>query len=449
MAVKPLAVLVAAALLAAGCGGSSATRVSLAAVERADVAEVVDAPGAVTARATATLTAPVDGTVAAVLVRDGERVRKGQVLMRLESPSAQERLRQALAGAANAAGARVSLPPPNLFPLLAAVDSAAASSAAAGRAAAAQIPDPALRQRAEQQVADAAARYRAASAAAGSAVGQAASGVGSLQTAINAVAGTQRAQAAVAVTVAEQTIAALTVRAPFAGSVTLGGSTPAAARSDLSGLVNQLPSALQGQAQQALGGGGGGAEAPRTATDQLSTGTPVDSGAAVVTVTDLSGLSVSAEVDETDVLLVRPGVRATVQVDAVPDATYPGLVTAVDLAPTTSARGGVSYRVRVTLLAGRTTDNTRAPSPRPGMSAVVTLQVRSALQAVSVPSSAVVREQGHDAVVVVQAGRARLRRVVVGASGIDRVQILKGVAEGDRVVVRDADRLHDGQPVRT
>ena len=448
MAVKPLAVLVAAALLAAGCGGSSATRVSLAAVERADVAEVVDAPGAVTARATATLTAPVDGTVAAVLVRDGERVRMGQVLMRLESPSAQERLRQALAGAANAAGARVSLPPPNLFPLLAAVDSAAASSAAAGRAAAAQIPDPALRQRAEQQVADAAARYRAASAAAGSAVGQAASGVGSLQTAINAVAGTQRAQAAVAVTVAEQTIAALTVRAPFAGSVTLGGSTPAAARSDLSGLVNQLPSALQGQAQQALGGGGG-AEAPRTATDQLSTGTPVDSGAAVVTVTDLSGLSVSAEVDETDVLLVRPGVRATVQVDAVPDATYPGLVTAVDLAPTTSARGGVSYRVRVTLLAGRTTDNTRAPSPRPGMSAVVTLQVRSALQAVSVPSSAVVREQGHDAVVVVQAGRARLRRVVVGASGIDRVQILKGVAEGDRVVVRDADRLHDGQPVRT
>ena len=446
MAVKRLAVLVAATLLAAGCGGSSLTRVVLAPVERADVAEVVDAPGAVTARATSTQTAPADGTVAAILVRDGQRVRKGDVLLRLDSPAAQERLRQALAGAANAAGARVRLPPPNLFPLLGAVDGAADAAFAAGRSAAAQIPDPAARARAEAQLAAAQNRYRLASSAAGAAVGQAGSGVGSLETAINAVAGAQRVQAAASVTVAEQTITALTVRAPLAGTVTLGGSAPAAGRSDLSGLVAQLPAAVQGQAQQALGGG---SDAPRTATDALSVGTPVASGAALVTVTDLSGLSVSAEVDETDVLLVRPGVRARIEVDAVPGASYPGLVTAVDLAPTTSARGGVSYRVRVTLLPGRTGDDTRAPTPRPGMSAVVTLQVRTALQAQSVPSAAVVRDGRHDAVVVVTGGRARLRRVVVGASGSDRVQILRGLGEGDRVVVRDADRLRDGQAVRT
>ncbi|MCA1712344.1 MAG: HlyD family efflux transporter periplasmic adaptor subunit [Actinobacteria bacterium] len=253
-----------------------------------------------------------------------------------------------------------------------------------------------------------------------------------------------RGTGAAAVNAARSTVDALTVRAPFAGTVTLGGTAPAAGGGDLSGLVSQLPAAVQGQAEQALGG-----TAPRTSTDLVAAGAQVSAGAALATVTDLTGLSVTAEVDETDVLLVKPGVRASVEVDAVPGATYPGLVTGVELAPTTSARGGVSYRVRVSLDAGTTADDERAPAPRPGMSAVVDLQVRNAAAVVSVPAAAVVRVDGHDAVFVVDGGRVRARRVVVGAAGTDRVEVRRGVAEGDRVVVRDADRLRDGQSVRT
>ena len=445
MAVKRLAALGAALLLAAGCGGPDDPRVRVAAVARGDVTEVVEAPGTVTARATSTLTSPSAGTVAAVLVTDGQRVRKGDLLVRLSSPAAQERLRSALAAAAGADAARVSLPRPDLSPLLDAVDAAAAASYAAGRAAAAQVDDSTRRRQAEQQVAEAERRYRAASASARAAVARAGSGVGSVESALNAVAGTQRAQAAAAVTVARQGVEALMVRAPFDGTVTLGGSTPGAAGPDLSGLVEQLPSALQGSASEALGGGG----TARTTTTDLRAGTEVAAGAALVTVTDLSGLTVAAEVDETDVLLVRPGVAAAVEVDAVPGATYAGRVTAVDLAPTTSARGGVSYRVRVALQPGRTEDGAVAPDPRPGMSAVVDLQVRNAPGVLTVPSAAVVRDDGRDAVFVVSGGKARLRRVVVGASGPDRVEIRSGVAAGDRVVVRDADRLRDGQSVRT
>jgi multidrug efflux pump subunit AcrA (membrane-fusion protein) len=442
--VKPLALVLAAGLLVAGCGGSDDPRVQTARVARADVTEVVDAPGTVTARATSTLTAAAAGTVAAVLVRDGQQVRKGDVLVRVSSPAAQERLRQALAAAAGADAAQVELPRPDLSPLLDAVDAAAAASFAAGRAAAAQVQDPGRRRQAEQQVAAAERQYGTASAAARAAVAQAGNGIGSVETAVNAVAATQRAQAAAAVTAARQTVDALTVRAPFAGTATLGGTAPAAAGGDLSGLVGRLPAAVQGQAEQALGGGA----QPRTTTDQIAAGAQVASGAALVTVTDLGGLSVTAEVDETDVLLVKPGVRATIEVDAVPDATYPGLVTGVELAPTTSARGGVSYRVRVSLDPGTTGDDERAPAPRPGMSAVVDLQVRNAAAVLSVPAAAVVRVDGRDAVYVVEGGKVQARRVLVGAAGTDRVEVRRGVAEGDRIVVRDADRLRDGQSVR-
>ena len=83
------------------------------------------------------------------------------------------------------------------------------------------------------------------------------------------------------------------------------------------------------------------------------------SGQPILTVTDTSTLSLTAQVDETDVLLVQAGVPASAELDAVPDATYDAAVTSIDPTPTTSSRGGVTYVVRLSL--GRGT----APAARP------------------------------------------------------------------------------------
>jgi HlyD family secretion protein len=429
--------------LLAGCSGGDVPQVEVVEVVRSDVVEVVDAPGTIAARATSTVSAPADATVEAVLVEDGATVTKGQILVRLASPSAQARLRTAETAAANAAGARVAVPRADLRPLQAQVDAAAHDSFAAGRAAAAQLGDPELRRQAEAQVAEAEARYRAASAATAQAVEQVGAGLGSLEQALDALGASQRAQAAAAVTAARATVEALTVTAPLDGVVTLGGAPVAAGGDDLAGLVGSLPEGFQGQAELALGGGGGG---PSTTSVGLAVGAPVSTGSPLLTVTDLSTLTVLAEVDETDVLLVQPGVTATVEVDAVPDATYRASVSSVDVAPTTSARGGVSYRVRLGLEPGVLGDG-EAPAPLPGMSAVVDLQVRTAVRALAVPTSAVVRDGGDDVVFVVEDGTAVRRPVVVGAQGPDEVEVVRGVEAGERVVARDADRLSDGQPV--
>ncbi len=178
-------------------------------------------------------------------------------------------------------------------------------------------------------------------------------------------------------------------------------------------------------------------------------GVPVTSGSPLLTVTDTSGLTVTADVDETDVLLVRPGTPAGVELDALPGAAYDGSVTSVDVTPTAAGGGGVTYRVRLSLTPGTTADGSPSPTPLPGMSAVVDLRVREADGALSVPSAAVVRDGDRDAVFV-QDGRGetavyRRREVVLGAQGSDRVQVLRGLELGERVVVRDADRLRDGQ----
>ena len=63
-------------------------------------------------------------------------------------------------------------------------------------------------------------------------------------------------------------------------------------------------------------------------------------------------------------------------------------------------------------------------------------------------SSAVVRDEGRDAVYVVEDGRAQRVEVVVGAQGDEMVEVRSGLSGGESVVVRDADRLSDGQAVR-
>ena len=226
------------------------------------MAEVVEAPATVTARATATVSSPADGTVARLRVREGQQVRAGQVLLRVESPTARRRLRQALrADAAGRLGryvghgarrpgrpraqadadarARVRPGPPR---------GARASPTRAG-------PDP------------------GAVGAAGLAVAvrrgprqrrpgrrQLAAGLGSLSDAVAALSSAQRVQTRAAVDVARRTVAALTVRAPIAGTVSLS-PPPAgtAGAGDAAGLVDQLPESLQGQAGDLLGGSGGGA----------------------------------------------------------------------------------------------------------------------------------------------------------------------------------------------
>jgi HlyD family secretion protein len=57
----------------------------------------------------------------------------------------------------------------------------------------------------------------------------------------------------------------------------------------------------------------------------------------------------------------------------------------------------------------------------------------------------VVRADGHDAVWVVRDGKASRVPVTLGVQGPDRVQVVSGVAPGDRVVVKGADHVKPGQ----
>jgi multidrug efflux pump subunit AcrA (membrane-fusion protein) len=442
--VRTAAVAAVAALALAGCTGDGGGDIEVAKVGRATVTEVVEAPATVTARASATVSSPADGSVAELRVREGQQVRAGQVLLRVESPSARRQLRQALRADGRAAAARTSSGTPVTLAGAAQADAQASRAFARARRAARRIPDSAARRQALSALQVSQSQYRAARSAADQAAAQLAAGLGSLSDAVAALSSAQRVQTRAAVTVARQAVAALVVRAPVAGTVSLSPPAASAGTGDSAALLDQLPESLQGQAGSLFGGGGGSGSSVDAV---LAEGRPVSRGQGLLTVTDASQLSLNAQVDETDVLLVTTGIPASAELDAVPDATYEAAVTTVDPAPTQSSRGGVTYVVRLSLGPGSLADGGAAPTPRPGMSAVVDLNVRTARDTVAVPAAAVFRDGRRDAVWVVRNGRAHEQQVRLGAQGESRVEVVEGLAVGQPVVVRGADQVHEGDEV--
>jgi HlyD family secretion protein len=438
------------AVLLTGCTGNS-SGIQVAAVGRSTVSEVVEAPATVQAAATTTVTSPATGTVEAVFVRDGQRVAAGTLLFHISSPQAEAQLTQARSALTQVDSAAPGSPAALTGGAQTQADTAAQGAFTAARKAAAGIPDPRLKAAALTQITAAERQYQLAAAQARAAIAAINSGIGNLNAAIASLTAAQRVQAQTAVQVAQNAVDALDVTAPIGGTVQLGGSSGGGqgAGADLGDVLSQLPADQQQQAASALGGGavptGAGSGGGVQTAGPVAVGAPVSAGTTLATIVDVSSLSLAADVDETDVFLVKPGVKAEAELDAVPGGRYPAAVASVGLSPTQSARGGVSYRARLTLAGGTMPDGSRAPTPRPGMSAVADLQVRTARDAISVPATAIVRDGDRDAVWVVDGSHAHRRNVTVGTQGEDQVAVTAGLRVGEQVVVRGVDQVREGQ----
>ena len=182
--------------------------------------------------------------------------------------------------------------------------------------------------------------------------------------------------------------------------------------------------------------------APFTGTiarKSVERGATASTGTAVLTLVDLSEVEVRVGVSEADVGQLRVGQPATVEVPAL-GRTIAGRVAHVGVVADPASR---TYAVNVAL-----------PNPtgalRGGMVATVVLPTGRARDAVVVPAAAVMRDADGATLVYVYAPserRVHARRVEVGdARGAD-VELARGLAAGEPVVVGGQQRLRDGSAV--
>ena len=437
------------ALVLAGCRSGDDGRYAAEPVRTAEVVERVSAPGTVQAAGQAELKAPAAARIERLVVKDGQQVEDGQLVAELSSEQVEDQVRQAQAAvdaASSLGGVAPTLPTGAALSAFQQVQSQVTATSAAVIAAlrsALPLVPRAQRARLEARIDRAqvrvAALQRQADQAAQDAAAAAAAQADSLQRSLQAATAAQRSQAELALELALDQQERLTLRSPLNGNVQLGRSGGGTTLPEVQGLP-------QG-AEQALQGLGGGTQAGQTGPP-LRVGSEVSAGQTVATVYDVSDLLVAAEVDETDIALVKPGQSARVELDAFPQATFPAKVRRVAVAPTAgqSAAGGVTYQVDLVLgEAAAGSSGEAQPVPRVGMTATAAIAVRRTTDRPSVPGSALVGRSDGQAVFVVENGKVHLRPVQVAADGEDRVAVAAGLRDGERVVSRGAERLRDGQ----
>jgi len=144
-------------------------------------------------------------------------------------------------------------------------------------------------------------------------------------------------------------------------------------------------------------------------------------------------LRIEAEVDEEDILLVQSGQRVLIRAPALPDQVLDGKVSEITLKGNPVTR---SYRVRIGLV--------EETPLRTGMTAEVNIIVEQHENALLIPAASVV--EGH--VWTVDNHRLHRQPVETGIAGEIKTEIISGLAETARLVVRPASKLEEGQRVK-
>jgi HlyD family secretion protein len=214
-------------------------------------------------------------------------------------------------------------------------------------------------------------------------------------------------------------------------------------------------------------------------------GTLNNPGTVLLTVADLSEIEAEVQVDETEVVDVRVGQEATVELDAYPDTSFAGVVTEVGNSALRSqlvlGQESVDFKVVIAI-------QESVPGVRPGLSASADIEVGAVRDGMAVPIQCLTvrrpeelegdagsagssgekgdidEEDEEDAdtdegdggdelegVFIVESGRARFRQIDVGIAGERYFHVRSGLQEGDKVVsgpFKAINELKDGDPVK-
>ncbi|MDO9584555.1 MAG: efflux RND transporter periplasmic adaptor subunit [Desulfomicrobium sp.] len=163
----------------------------------------------------------------------------------------------------------------------------------------------------------------------------------------------------------------------------------------------------------------------------------VGEGDPVADIVNVETLRINFDVPEGDVRFLAQGQKVVVRVDAYPEREWAGEIDFVAWKADPATR---TFQVRVVV------DN-EGGAIRPGMIARGAFLRRLIEGAVTAPLFTVQDKGGERVVFVEQDGVARARTVQLGIIEGDRVQVLDGLAAGDRLIVAGHAEVEDGTRV--
>ena len=170
----------------------------------------------------------------------------------------------------------------------------------------------------------------------------------------------------------------------------------------------------------------------------------VDAGALVspstplVTLVHTETLKVVANILEKDISLIKTGMVAKIQIDAYPEKIFQGKVVRINSAVELATR---------TLQAEIHIPNSNRLL-KPGMFSKIVMVLSEKPGALTVPRGALIEEGGKRSVFVVEGNQAIQKQIVTGIEQDQCVEVLEGLKEGEKVIIKGQGSIKDRSPVR-
>jgi membrane fusion protein (multidrug efflux system) len=175
----------------------------------------------------------------------------------------------------------------------------------------------------------------------------------------------------------------------------------------------------------------------RVGLRKVSVGSLISPGAQITTLDDTSTIKLDFSVPENVVASLRAGLTVKARSNAYPGRVFTGRVSSIDSRIDPTSRS-VAVRALVPNSDG---------ALRPGLFMTVELESESRT-ALVIPEEALVPEKSSQYVFIVRDGVASKREVTIGARQPGSVEVLAGLAAGERVIVEGTIKARDGGPVR-
>jgi RND family efflux transporter MFP subunit len=176
--------------------------------------------------------------------------------------------------------------------------------------------------------------------------------------------------------------------------------------------------------------------------ERIREGATVRERQAIITIPDMSRMSVKVKIHESYIKKIKKGQKARITVDAYPDKVLTGEVTKVGVLPDSQNRWmNPDMKVYLTTI---TLDSTQ-DWVKPGMSAKVEILVNKIENCVYVPVQAV-SPDGEKQVCYVAGLKTVRREVQIGDFNDEFIEVKNGLAEGERVLLRRPDGTETQKP---
>jgi HlyD family secretion protein len=171
-------------------------------------------------------------------------------------------------------------------------------------------------------------------------------------------------------------------------------------------------------------------------------GAQVQRGVVAVRLVDPTKFEADIMVNEMDIVNLKLGGDATVQINALPTLTLPAKVTFIS--PTATITSGVvNYEVKVELQTPQAAQQGQGPATpranfqlREGLTVTVSIIVAQKSNVLLVPNAAITTQGGQSYVqVLTPSGATEARAIKTGISNWQYTEVTEGLSEGEKVVV--------------